>query len=215
MKARVRRCRLEVLLPMAPAFDKSGHDPEAAVCDLLHFIGEDPTRDGLKDTPRRVAKAWGEMTRGYKEDPATILKTTFAQDDFDATPYNGMIILRGIEFVSMCEHHCLPFNGVAHVGYIPGDGRIVGISKLARLVDCYARRLQVQERLTSQIADALETHLAPLGALVIVEASHSCMKMRGVSKQGSSMITSSLRGVFKDDLGARAEAMRLIEGKSR
>lgn len=198
-----------------------GYDPECAaqacVAMLLQYVGEDYERDGLKDTPRRVTKAWKELTRGYNEDPATILNTTFAQDDTDATPYGGMIILRDIEFVSVCEHHVLPFDGVAHVVYIPGGdgetkGRIVGISKLARLVDCFARRLQVQERMTSQVADALEAHLKPLGAMVVIEAQHSCMKMRGVGKRGATMITSEVRGVFDADIAARSEALRLIQG---
>lgn len=181
-----------------------------AVGKLLQLVGENPKRDGLQETPRRVCKAWIEMTRGYAQDAGEILATTFSQDE-DATPYGGMIVLRDIEFVSLCEHHCLPFDGVAHLVYVPGEsGRIVGISKLARVVDCFARRLQVQERLTTQIADALETHLQPHGAMVVIEASHSCMKMRGVGKRGAQMITSSLRGLFDTDLAARAEALRLI-----
>lgn len=186
---------------------------ERAVGDLLRFIGENPQRDGLRATPARVARAWQELTRGYAQDPAQILSTTFSQDDAGATPYGGMIVLRGIEFVSMCEHHCLPFAGQAHVVYIPGlDGRIVGISKLARLVDCFARRLQVQERLTAQVADAVEEHLQARGTMIVVEASHSCMRMRGVGKQNSEMVTSEVRGLFKDDFAAREEALRLIQG---
>ena len=194
-----------------------GYDTECAaqagVTLLLQYVVENCERDGLRETPRRVVKAWKELTRGYNEDPAAILQTTFAQDDGEATPYGGMVILRGIEFVSLCEHHCLPFDGVAHVVYIPGgDGRIVGISKLARLVDCFARRLQVQERLTAQVADALETHLKPAGAMVVVEAAHSCMKLRGVGKRGATMITSEVRGVFENDVAAREEALRLMRG---
>jgi GTP cyclohydrolase I len=184
---------------------------EKGVSDLLAFVGENPERDGLQDTPKRVVKAWAEMTRGYKEDPAQILDRRFMQDDEGVTPYRDLVLLKGIEFVSLCEHHCLPFDGTAAIGYIPGDdGRIVGISKLARLLDCFARRLQVQERLTCQIADALQTHLKPLGVIVVVEASHSCMKMRGVGKQNSTLITSALRGVFDTDIAARSEALRLI-----
>ena len=191
----------------------SREQAHGAVTTLLQHVGENTTRDGLLKTPERVVKAWDEMTRGYREDPAQILETTFTQDGEDATPYGGMIVLRGIEFVSLCEHHALPFDGEAHLVYIPNeDGRIVGISKLARLVDCFARRLQVQERLTSQIADALQTHLKPGGALVVIEASHSCMKMRGVGKRGATMITSSLRGLFEQDVAAREEALRLIRG---
>ncbi len=202
---------------VAPTKGQVGYDAECAaaagVSLLLQFVGENPERDGLRDTPLRVVKAWKELTRGYGEDPAEILKMTFAQDDTDATPYGGMVILRAIEFVSVCEHHVLPFDGLAHVVYIPGaEGRIVGISKLARLVDCFARRLQVQERLTAQIADGLETHLKPLGAMVVIEASHSCMKMRGVGKRGATMLTSEVRGVFMEDLAAREEALRLIQG---
>ena len=184
---------------------------ESGVRDLLKFVGEDPERDGLLDTPKRVAKAWAEMTRGYDLDPAQILDRRFQQDDEGVTPYRDLVLLRGIEFVSLCEHHCLPFDGSAAIGYIPGaDGRIVGISKLARLLDCFARRLQVQERLTSQIADALQEHLQPLGVIVVVEASHSCMKMRGVGKQNSTLITSAVRGAFESDASARSEALRLI-----
>lgn len=186
-----------------------------SVGSLLRFIGENPEREGLRDTPRRVCKAWAEMTSGYAQDAREILATSFGQNDCDATPYDGMIVLRDIEFCSICEHHMLPFEGVAHIGYIPGaSGRIVGLSKLARLVECYARRLQVQERLTSQIADALQLHLQPAGAIVMIEASHSCMKIRGVGKQNSTMITSALRGVFESDEAARAEALGII-GKSR
>jgi GTP cyclohydrolase I len=183
---------------------------ERAVADLLRYVGEEPERDGLKDTPARVAKSWREMTRGYHEDPATILGTTFCQDDCEVTPYRDMVVLRGIEMNSLCEHHCLPFVGEVHVVYIPGDhGRIVGISKLARLVDCFARRLQVQERLTAQIVDALEEHLQPLGAMAIIEASHSCMRLRGVQKQHATMITSAVRGVFKTGQKAKEEALAL------
>jgi GTP cyclohydrolase IA len=183
---------------------------ERAVADLLGFVGEDVHRDGLKDTPRRVAKAWREMTCGYNENPAEILSTSFCQDDCDVTPYNDMVVLRGIEMSSLCEHHCLPFVGQVHIVYIPGEhGRIVGISKLARLVNCFARRLQVQERLTAQIADALELHLKPLGAMVIIEASHSCMILRGVQKQRATMLTSAVRGVLKDDPKAKEEALAL------
>ena len=185
-------------------------DAEKAVIQLLRHVGEEPSRDGLKETPRRVAKAWREMTCGYSQSPSEILQTTFAQEE-DET-YRGLVALRGIEFVSMCEHHCLPFTGQAHIVYIPNEsGRIVGISKLARLVDCFARRLQVQERLTTQIAVALQTHLEPRGVLVVVEAQHSCMRLRGVGKQGSTMRTSEVRGLLNTDSAIRQEAFRLIE----
>jgi GTP cyclohydrolase I len=184
-------------------------EAEHAVYELLLQIGEDPSRDGLRDTPRRVAKAWREMTCGYLQNPAEILQTTFEQDD--ETHYGGMVILKGVDFCSVCEHHVLPFVGSAHIVYIPGEsGRIVGISKLARLVDCFARRLQVQERMTAQIAGAIEEHLQPRGAMVIVEASHGCMQCRGVMKHRAAMVTSEVRGAFKDDLAAREEALRLI-----
>jgi GTP cyclohydrolase IA len=157
-------------------------------------------------------KALEETTRGYREDPAQILSKTFSQEEENGyAKYNGIVVLRDIEFCSQCEHHMLPFVGKAHIAYLPGeDGRIVGISKLARLVDCFARRLQVQERLTAQIADAIETHLGAAGVLVVVEAQHYCMRMRGVGKQYSSMITEEARGEFWESGNARREVLQLM-----
>ena len=171
---------------------------------LLH-IGEDPTREGLKDTPKRIIKSWDELYIGYKQVPADIL-TTFAADGYDQ-----IILLKDIELFSMCEHHMLPFFGKAHVAYIPGV-RILGISKLARLVDMYARRLQIQERLGQQITEALMDFVGCRGAACIIEAVHMCMRMRGVSKQGSTMVTSSLTGAFFTSSAARMELMGLIKG---
>lgn len=180
--------------------------PEDAVKALLCDVGEDPGRDGLLDTPRRVVKALREMTTGYKQEPREILGRVFSDD------HDQLVTLDHIEFVSLCEHHMMAFMGQAHVGYIPGPGRgVVGISKLARLVDCFARRLQVQERMTRQIAQALHEHLQPLGVAVITEARHSCVCARGVGKQSSMMRTSVMLGVFRDKPGVRAEFMGLID----
>jgi GTP cyclohydrolase IA len=177
-------------------------DLQAHVRSILELIGEDPNREGLQQTPRRVAKAYAELFSGYGVDPAEL----FTQ--FDADEYDSMVILSDIPFTSFCEHHILPFIGIAHVGYVPSH-KIVGVSKLARLVDVYAKRLQVQERLTVQIADTLDKHLQPLGVMVVLEASHSCMSMRGIGKAGK-MITSALRGVFLDpEKEAREEFLRL------
>ena len=174
-----------------------------AVRQLLEHIGEDPTRDGLLDTPKRVAKALLELTNGYQLDPADILATTFD------VSCDEMIVVRKVPFSSLCEHHMLPFHGHASVAYVPAPGgRVVGLSKLARLVDCYARRLQVQERLTSQIADAIDHHLQPLGVGVVITASHTCMSMRGIGKAGE-MVTSKLIGALRDEHDARAEFMGL------
>jgi GTP cyclohydrolase I len=180
-----------------------------SVVSLLHLVGENPERDGLIDTPKRVVKAYKELCRGYGEDPAEILSRQFVQDD-DAPRYNGVVLLRGIEIYSLCEHHLLPFTGTAHVAYIPGaSGKIVGLSKLARLVDCFARRLQVQERLTVQVADAIERHVGALGVYVQIQAEHACMRMRGVGKQHSTMVTSECRGMIFDNPATRAEVVTL------
>jgi GTP cyclohydrolase I len=180
----------------------------AAVRELLAAIGEDPDRDGLRETPARVARACAEIFSGMSEDPAQILATTF-----DAS-HDEMVLVRDIEVYSLCEHHLLPFHGVAHVAYIPPEtGRITGLSKLARLVDAYAKRPQVQERLTTQIADALVKHLDARGVLVVVECEHLCMTMRGVKKPGSKTLTSAVRGLLRST-ATRAEAMALItEGR--
>ncbi len=177
---------------------------EAAVRELLLAIGEDPDRDGLEDTPGRVARAYREMLAGRHQDPGEILARRFRID------HDEMVLVRDIEVFSLCEHHLLPFHGVAHVGYIPARGGLVtGLSKLARLVDCYAKRLQVQERLTAQVADALVKHLQARGVIVVVEAEHLCMSMRGVKKPGSRTTTSAVRGALRDP-ATRAEAMSLV-----
>ncbi len=177
----------------------------AAVRELLFALGEDPDRDGLQATPSRVARMYAEVVSGMEEDPATHLSTVFAVD------HDELILVRDIAFSSMCEHHLLPFIGRAHVGYIPGpSGMVTGLSKLARLVDGYARRLQVQERLTTQIASAIERTLAPAGVIVVLEAEHLCMSIRGVAKPGVETVTSAVRGQFRTDARARGEALSLI-----
>ena len=181
---------------------------EAAVLEILAAVGEDPERDGLLMTPGRVARMYEELFVGFDENPADHLEVTFAAD------HDEMVMVRDIPFASLCEHHMVPFMGVAHVAYIPGaDGRITGLSKLARLVDGYARRLQVQERMTSQIADAIENALDPKGVLVVVEAEHLCMSMRGVKKSGTTTITSAVRGLFRSDTSTRFEAMQFVRGR--
>jgi GTP cyclohydrolase I len=179
----------------------------AAVAELLSAIGEDPARDGLVNTPVRVAAMYEELFSGLHDDPARHLEVTFAAE------HDEMVMVRDIPFASLCEHHLVPFLGRAHVAYIPAeDGRITGLSKLARLVDGYARRLQVQERMTSQIADAIASILSPRGVLVVIEAEHLCISMRGVKKPGTTTITSSVRGLFRSDVATRAEAMQFIRG---
>ncbi len=178
---------------------------ERAVREILFAIGEDPDRDGLQRTPRRVAEMYGEIFAGLHDDPARHLVVQFEAD------HDEMVMVRDIPLYSVCEHHLIPFHGRAHVAYIPGDdGRITGLSKLARLVDGFAQRPQVQERLTTQIADALTSVLEPRGAFVMVEAEHLCMSMRGVRKPGSLTVTSAVRGMFKDNAATRAEAMALL-----
>ena len=177
---------------------------EEAVVTLLQYIGEDPERDGLAGTPERVVRAWRELTAGYADDPAEILSRTFEETS------DEMIILRGISFHSMCEHHLLPFIGKVHVAYMP-HRKIVGLSKIPRLVDMYARRLQVQERLTTQIANTLNEVLQPRGVAVVMEAVHLCMLMRGVEKQNSKAVTSAMLGAFRDRPETRAEFMELIK----
>lgn len=186
---------------LAFPWEKDDGDPVDAVIRLIQHIGEDPTRDGLLETPRRVTKAWRELTRGYGDDPATILDKTF-----DVT-YDQLVVVRDVPFTSLCEHHILPFTGTATVGYIPGE-RVVGLSKLARLVDCFAARLQVQERMTNQIAEAIQRHLRPMGVGVMVKASHSCMAARGIKKHGE-MVTSCLLGAIRSDSVARSEFLDL------
>ena len=178
---------------------------EAAVREILLAVGEDPDRDGLKNTPARVARMYEEVLAGLREDGDEHLKVTFEAG------HDEMVMVRDIPFQSLCEHHMVPFIGKAHVAYIPAaDGRITGLSKLARLVDAYAKRLQVQEKLTSQVADELERSLRPKGVLVVVEAEHLCMSMRGIKKPGSSTVTSAVRGIFRDNQATRNEAMQFI-----
>jgi GTP cyclohydrolase IA len=180
---------------------------EAAIRELLVAVGEDPDREGLRETPARVARAYREIFAGLYQEPADVLTTTFDLG------HEEMVLVKDIEVFPTCEHHLVPFHGVAHVGYIPAaDGRITGLSKLARLVDVYARRPQVQERLTSQIADALVAELEPRGVLVVIECEHLCMSMRGVRKPGSRTVTSAVRGQMRD-VATRAEAMSLVLGR--
>jgi GTP cyclohydrolase I len=182
----------------------SAQQATEAVRTLLHYIGENPNREGLIDTPDRFCRALLEMTDGYQLTAKSILSTTFDSD------CDEMVLLKNIEFTSLCEHHLLSFSGVAHVAYLPSQGKIVGLSKLARIVDLYAHRLQVQERLTQQVAHAIEHYLKPLGVAVVFEGVHSCMCVRGVRKQNSTMITSTMLGQFRDSLASRNEFMSLI-----
>ena len=185
------------------------YSAEQSIENLLRFLGEDPTREGLKDTPKRIIRAYkNEIFSGYGKDPKDLFVT------FDNAGYDQMVILRNIEMFSMCEHHMLPFYGFAHVAYIPA-GRVVGLSKLARLVDLYSRRLQIQERIGEQVTEALMKYLQPLGAACVIDAVHLCMRMRGVGKQNSSMVTSSLKGVFRTDEKARQELLNLIRMGSK
>ena len=182
---------------------------EAAVRELLIAVGEDPDRDGLKETPARVARSYNELLAGLDQDPREVLTATFD------VGHDELVLVKDIELWSMCEHHLLPFYGVAHVGYIPrADGFVTGLSKLARLVDVFARRPQVQERLTTQIADALTDVLEPRGVIVVIEAEHLCMAMRGVRKGGARTVTSAVRGQLRDP-ATRAEAMGLITAGTR
>jgi GTP cyclohydrolase I len=186
-----------------PEFDQAR--AEAAVRELLLAVGENPDRQGLQDTPSRVARAYREMFAGLYTDPDTVLDTTFDED------HDELVLVTKIPMYSTCEHHLVAFHGMAHVGYIPGkDGRVTGLSKLARVVDLYAKRPQVQERLTAQIADAVVRKLKPRGVIVVIEAEHLCMAMRGVRKAGSITVTSAVRGQFKTDVASRSEALGLI-----
>ena len=181
---------------------------ERAVREILLAIGEDPDRDGLRDTPARVGRAYAEQFSGLRGEPEDVLTTVFDAD------HDEMVLVRDIELYSTCEHHLTPFFGFAHVGYIPNEkGQITGLSKLARLVDLYARRPQVQERMTSQIADALMNVLEPSGVIVVIEAEHLCMSMRGVRKPGAKTVTSAVRGIIRESDRTRAEAMSLLLGR--
>jgi GTP cyclohydrolase IA len=178
---------------------------EHAVREILIAVGEDPDRDGLRKTPARVARAYAELFAGLRVDPADVLRTTFEAE------HEELVLVRDIEVFSLCEHHLLPFRGVAHIGYIPGlDGRITGLSKLARLVEVFSRRPQVQERLTTQIADLLAKTLDARGVIVVLDCEHMCMAMRGIQKTGARTITSAVRGLLQQDEKSRAEAMSLI-----
>lgn len=192
---------------LAPEIDQARI--EKAVREILIAVGEDPDRDGLLDTPARVARMYAEIFAGIHDSPDRHLKTTFEAD------HDEMVMVRDIPIYSACEHHLIPFIGTAHIAYIPNDnGRITGLSKLARLADVYSRRPQVQERLTVQIADALDRVLDPKGVLVVVEAEHLCMSMRGVRKPGTTTVTSAVRGLFRDNTATRFEAMRLMTGST-
>ncbi len=200
-----------VTKPTKPLID-GVHAPEidqeriaAAVREILFAIGEDPDRDGLLDTPSRVARMYAEICAGLHQEPSEHLATVFEAD------HDEMVMVRDIPMYSLCEHHLIPFIGKAHVAYIPNrSGNVIGLSKVARLVDGFAKRPQVQERLTRQVADALEEHLQPRGVLVVMEAEHLCMSMRGVRKAGSSTVTSSVTGIFRANVATRAEAMRFL-----
>ncbi len=191
---------------MADNDKPSREQAEAAVRTLLRWAGDDPSREGLLDTPKRVAKAYTDWFSGYAEDPADYLKRTFEEVE----GYDEMIVLRDIEFESHCEHHMAPIIGKAHVGYLP-DGKVVGISKLARVVETYARRLQVQEKMTAQIAQVIQDVLQPRGVGVVIEGAHECMTTRGVHKRGVSMITSKMLGSFREDARTRAEFLQFID----
>jgi GTP cyclohydrolase I len=179
---------------------------ERAVREILEAVGEDPTREGLLDTPSRVARMYEELLGGMREDPEAHVQKFFTED------YNEIVLLRDIPFFSMCEHHMMPFIGSANVAYLPA-GKVLGVSKLARIVECFAKRLQVQERLTMQIADFLMENTKPQGVAVVLEASHSCMTIRGIKKPGSMMVTSALRGIFIRDPRSRSEVMTLMHNK--
>ena len=193
----------QLLRPPPREFD---HDrAAAAIRELLIAVGEDPDRPGLQDTPARVARAYAETFAGLWQDPYDVLTTSFDED------HDELVLVKDIPLYSTCEHHLVPFHGTAHIGYIPGDdGRVTGLSKLARLVEVYARRPQVQERMTSQIADALADVLKPRGVLVVIEAEHLCMSMRGVRKPGALTVTSAVRGIFRENAATRNEAMSLV-----
>ena len=191
---------------MATDDKPSREQAEAAVRTLLRWAGDDPAREGLLDTPKRVVTAFGDWFSGYADDPRAYLARTFEE----VAGYDEMIVLRDIQFESHCEHHMAPIIGRAHVGYLP-DGKVVGISKLARVVEAYARRLQVQEKLTAQIADCIHDVLQPRGVGVVIEAAHECMTTRGVHKRGVSMITSKMLGSFREDARTRAEFLQFID----
>jgi GTP cyclohydrolase I len=200
---------LETAMPLSalvdlPADRPTRADAEDAVRTLIRWAGDDPDREGMAGTPARVARAYAEWFAGYGADPAAMLRRTFDE----VGGYDNIVVLRDIPFKSHCEHHMVPISGTAHVGYLPA-ARVVGISKLARVVDAYARRFQVQEKLTAQVADTIDAVLAPRGVAVVIQAEHGCMTTRGVHKHGLAMVTSAMLGVFRDDAAARAEFLRL------
>ncbi|WP_426959972.1 GTP cyclohydrolase I FolE [Muricoccus radiodurans] len=194
--------------------DAAGHrrptreEAEAAIRTLLLWAGDDPDREGLRDTPKRVAKSYGEFFSGYLTDPVELLERSFEE----VAGYDEMVVLRDIRMESHCEHHMVPIIGRAHIGYIP-NGRVVGISKLARVLDAFAHRLQIQEKLTAQVAHAIQDVLKPLGVAVVIEAAHECMTTRGVRKHGVSMVTSHMLGSFRDDHATRREFLSIINGR--
>ena len=194
---------------MADSSKPTREQAESAVRTLLAWAGEDPAREGLLDTPKRVVEAYGDWYSGYQDDPREFLERTFKE----VAGYDEMIVLRDIEFESHCEHHMAPIIGKAHVGYLP-DGKVVGISKLARVVETYARRFQVQEKMTAQIARCIQDVLQPLGVGVVIEGAHECMTTRGIHKRGVSMVTSKMLGSFRDDARTRAEFLRFIQVNS-
>lgn len=193
--------------PLEPVERPSREEAEEAVRTLIRWAGDNPKREGLIDTPKRVAKAFGEFFKGYEENPATILDRIFEEVE----GYDDLVLVRDIPFSSHCEHHMVPFVGRAHIAYYPSEG-VVGLSKLARLVDVYARRLQTQETMTAQIVSALDEALKPRGIAVMIEAEHMCMSMRGVLKQGTATITSQFTGIFRDDPAEQARFMMMLRG---
>lgn len=199
-------CRLSLITPSTPPGPKpSREDVEAAVRTLLRWTGDDPDREGLRDTPARVARAYEDWFSGYGDDPVSFLQRTFEEVE----GYDEMVVLRDIRFESHCEHHLAPIIGRAHVGYLP-DRKVVGISKLARVVDAYARRLQVQEKMSAQIANCIQHILEPKGVAVVIEAAHQCMTTRGVHKTGVTMVTSMMLGAFREDARTRREFLAMI-----
>ncbi|HEY4264396.1 MAG TPA: GTP cyclohydrolase I FolE [Micropepsaceae bacterium] len=199
-------CRLSLITPSTPTEPKpSREEAEAAVRTLLRWAGDDPEREGLRDTPARVARAYEDWFSGYADDPVSFLQRTFEEVE----GYDEMVVLRDIRFESHCEHHLAPIIGRAHVGYLP-DRKVVGISKLARVVDAYARRLQVQEKMSAQIANCIQHILEPKGVAVVIEAAHQCMTTRGVHKTGVTMVTSMMLGAFREDSRTRREFLAMI-----
>jgi GTP cyclohydrolase I len=200
-------CRLSLITPSTPAEPKpTREEAEAAVRTLLRWAGDDPSREGLRDTPARVARAYEDWFSGYADDPVVFLQRTFEEVD----GYDEMVVLRDIRFESHCEHHLAPIIGRAHVGYLP-DRKVVGISKLARVVDAYARRLQVQEKMSAQIANCIQHILEPKGVAVVIEAAHQCMTTRGVHKTGVTMVSSMMLGAFREDSRTRREFLAMIQ----